>query len=140
MLAPLSMNDVEYQLWRNGITYAERVTNELDYDEQYPPHALSHSCGICSSSSHLFPFFLHIVSHNDIQMEYLCQASPAASAPIDPPHLPWLIYAYGPNGFARMWWAATQMSWVTLSLRVHMRLLYKSTRSSSGLPGTSIWR
>ena len=62
---------------------------------------LSHSCGICSSSSHLFPFFLCIVSHDDIQMEYLCQASPAVGAPIDPPHLPWSIYAYDPNGFAR---------------------------------------
>ena len=34
-------------------------------------------------------------------MEYLCQASPVASAPIDPPHLPWSIYAYDPNGFTR---------------------------------------
>ena len=34
-------------------------------------------------------------------MEYLCQASPAVGAPIDPPHLPWSIYAYDPNGFSR---------------------------------------
>ena len=33
MLAPLSMKDAEYQLWRNGIPYAKRVTNELDYDK-----------------------------------------------------------------------------------------------------------
>ena len=33
MLAPLSMTEAEYQLWRNGISYAERVTNEMDNDE-----------------------------------------------------------------------------------------------------------
>ena len=66
-----------------------------------PDSCLSNSYGICSSFSHLFPFFLCIVSHDDIQMEYLCQASPVASAPIDPPHLPWSIDAYDPNGFAR---------------------------------------
>ncbi|KAK9997968.1 hypothetical protein SO802_017571 [Lithocarpus litseifolius] len=33
-------------------------------------------------------------------MGYLCQASPAASAPIDPPHLPWSVYVYGLDGFS----------------------------------------
>lgn len=33
MLAPLSMTNAKYQLWRNGISYVERVMNELDYDK-----------------------------------------------------------------------------------------------------------
>ena len=33
MLALLSMTDAEYLLWRNGISYAKHVTNELDYNE-----------------------------------------------------------------------------------------------------------
>ena len=33
MLALLSMTDAEYQLWRNVIPYAQRVTDELDYEE-----------------------------------------------------------------------------------------------------------
>ena len=34
-------------------------------------------------------------------MEYLCQASPTAGAPINPPHLPWSVYAYNPDDFAQ---------------------------------------
>ena len=48
-----------------------------------------------------FLFFLCITSHDDIQMEYLCQAGPTAGAPIDPPHLSWSVYTYSPNDFAR---------------------------------------
>ena len=33
MLAPLSMTDVEYQLWRSGIPYTQWVSDELDYEE-----------------------------------------------------------------------------------------------------------
>lgn len=33
-------------------------------------------------------------------MGYLCQAGPAAGAPIDLSHLPWSVYVYGPDGFA----------------------------------------
>ena len=48
-----------------------------------------------------FLFFLCITSHDDIQMEYLCQAGPITGAPINSPHLPWLVYAYNPDDFAR---------------------------------------
>lgn len=34
-------------------------------------------------------------------MKYLHQAGPTTSAPIDPPHLPWSVYAYGLDGFAQ---------------------------------------
>ena len=70
--------------------------------QRYSPHALSHCCGMCSLSSHSFPFFLLcITSHDDIQMEYLCQAGPTAGALINPPHLSWSVYTYSPNDFAR---------------------------------------
>ena len=33
VLAPHSMTDVEYNLWRNGIPYAKRLLDGLDYEE-----------------------------------------------------------------------------------------------------------
>ena len=33
-------------------------------------------------------------------MKYLCQEGPIADAFTNPPYLPWLVYAYGPDGFA----------------------------------------
>ena len=33
MLAPLSMTDAEYQLWRSIIPYTEQLMDDLDYDE-----------------------------------------------------------------------------------------------------------
>lgn len=48
-----------------------------------------------------FPHFC-IASHNDVHMGHLCQASPIASAPFDPPHLPWLVYVYCFDSFARL--------------------------------------
>ena len=33
MLAPHSMTNAEYNLWRPGIPFTNRVTDELDYDE-----------------------------------------------------------------------------------------------------------
>ena len=40
MLALLSMTETEYQLCRNGIPYAQSVTNELDYDEFNDTHLM----------------------------------------------------------------------------------------------------
>ena len=37
----------------------------------------------------------------NIQTKHLYQTGPAASAFIDPPSLPWSVYVYGPDGFAR---------------------------------------
>ena len=33
-------------------------------------------------------------------MKHLCQEGPITDAFIDPPRLPWSVYAYGPDGFA----------------------------------------
>ena len=34
-------------------------------------------------------------------MKHLCQEGLTIGALIDPPHLPWLVYAYDPDDFAR---------------------------------------
>ena len=34
-------------------------------------------------------------------MKHLCQEGLAIGAIIDPPYLPWSVYAYSPDGFAR---------------------------------------
>ena len=34
-------------------------------------------------------------------MKHLCQEGPVAGTLIDPPYLPWLVYAYDPDGFAQ---------------------------------------
>ena len=66
----------------------------------------SHALPLCKGMySFLFTFLsllLHFPTHGDTQLWWLCQgvASPIRGGPIDPPHLPWLVYAYGPNGFA----------------------------------------
>ena len=50
-----------------------------------------------------FPFLLFfcVLVHGNVELTCLYQDALAPSVPIDPPHLPWKIYAYGPNGFAR---------------------------------------
>lgn len=67
MLALLSMTDIEYQLWRNGIPYATWVTDELDYDE------LTDTCLmpflttiVCVLIRIIYFHFPCIASHEDI--------------------------------------------------------------------------
>ncbi|KAK9998069.1 hypothetical protein SO802_017672 [Lithocarpus litseifolius] len=74
MLAPHSMTNVEYNLWGPGIPFTRRVTVDLDYDE--------------FSGTHLMP-------------SLITEVGPTVGALIDHPHLPWLVYAYDPDGFAR---------------------------------------
>ena len=47
------------------------------------------------------PIFLCIASHNDVHIGYSCHAGPATGAPINPLHLPWSVYVYGPDVFTR---------------------------------------
>ena len=65
------------------------------------PHAFPHSFGMCSFSFISFnqssSAFLYL---SNIQMKHLCQEGLVAGAIIDPPHLPWSVYAYGSNGIA----------------------------------------
>ena len=70
-----------------------------------PRWAIEQSRGfnICSCLSHFLSTIHHFAFSyiGDIQMEHLCQAGPTTGAPIDLPHLPRSVYAYGPNGFTR---------------------------------------
>ena len=47
-------------------------------------------------------------------------AGPVTGGPVDLPHLPYSVYTYGPDGFARERLVGrNSKSWVLLSLRVH---------------------
>lgn len=60
ILAMLSMTDAEYQLWRNGIPYAERLVGDLDYEEFSEARLMpSFAIGVCILSlSSFFSFYL----------------------------------------------------------------------------------
>ncbi|KAL0004875.1 hypothetical protein SO802_012436 [Lithocarpus litseifolius] len=74
MLASLSMTNAEYALWSPGLAYVIPLREELYHDE-FNPTCLMPSLTV--------------------------EDAPASSVPIDPPHLPWTVYAYGPDGFAK---------------------------------------
>jgi len=58
MLASLFLTNAEYQLWRNGIPYTERLMDDLDYDEFSETHLMpSLIQEVCILSSP-FPFIL----------------------------------------------------------------------------------
>ena len=102
MLALLSMTNAKYPLWRNGIPYTQWVSDELDYEEFNDTRLMpSLSPAICVLPFHSFPFFFCIALHNDVHTRYSCQDGPTVGAPINPPHLPWSVYVYGPSGFDR---------------------------------------
>ena len=104
MLAPRSMTNAKYNLWGLGTPFTNQVTDELVYDE------FSRTCLMPFLTVLVFvlaPFiffnqslfaFLYI---SNIQMKHLCQEGPIVSFLIDPSCLPWSIYSYSPNGFAR---------------------------------------
>ena len=100
MLTPLSMMDVEYDLWRQGIPFAGRVTDELDCKEFNDTRLMPSLTAVVCVIPFLI-FFSFIFALFDIQVEPLCQASPIDGAPIDSFRLPWSIYTYGPDGSAR---------------------------------------
>ncbi|KAL0016110.1 hypothetical protein SO802_003179 [Lithocarpus litseifolius] len=74
MLTPHSMTDAKYNSWGSGIPYPRRLLKGLDYEE--------------FNITRLMP------SHT-------AQKEPAAGEFIDPPHIPSIVYAFGPDGFAR---------------------------------------
>ncbi|KAL0015351.1 hypothetical protein SO802_002420 [Lithocarpus litseifolius] len=73
MLAPLSMSNAEYALWSLGVAYVKQLGEELDCDE-FNRTRLMHSLTV--------------------------KDAPTSNIPIDLPHLPWMVYAYGSDGFA----------------------------------------
>ncbi|KAL0001407.1 hypothetical protein SO802_015188 [Lithocarpus litseifolius] len=73
MLAPHSMTDAEYIQWGPGIPFIDRVIGESDYEE--------------FSETHLMPSLLAPGLATGVIINPLC--------------LHWLVYAYGPDSFAR---------------------------------------
>ena len=68
----------------------------------YSPHALPYCRGMLLFPSLFIPIlFFCILEYGDTQMKHLYQVAPSLSVPIDPAQLPWMVYAYSPNGFAR---------------------------------------
>ena len=61
MLAPLSMTDTEYQLWRNDTPYVEWLVDEMGYDEFSEtclmPSLISKVCVLSFFTS--LPLFAH---------------------------------------------------------------------------------
>lgn len=98
VLAPLLITDVEYQLWRNGIPYAQQLMDDLDYEEFSETWLMpSFPIEVCIFSlSSFFSLYLWNSACDDIQMWWSCQV---VGGPVDPPHLPWSVYTYGPDGF-----------------------------------------
>jgi len=70
MLAPLSMTDAEYQLWRNGIPYSKQLMGDLDYKEFSKTRLMpSFPIGVCILSlSSFFSLYLAHVACDDAQM------------------------------------------------------------------------
>jgi len=63
MLAPLSMMDVEYHLWRDGIPYAKRLTDEMGYDEFNETRLMSLFTRYVSFPLHFPSFFFLVLLH-----------------------------------------------------------------------------
>lgn len=62
MLAPLSMIDAKYQMWKDGIAYAKRLLGDLDYDDFNKGRLMSpFPIGVCVFSflSSLSPYLTY---------------------------------------------------------------------------------
>ena len=59
MLTPLSMTDAEYDLWRQGIPFAGRVTNELDCKEFNDTRLMPSLTAVVCVIPFLNFFFIH---------------------------------------------------------------------------------
>ena len=72
ILAPLSMTDAKYQLWRSSILYTQRVSKERDYDEfnntRLMPSLTPTVYSLSLSLSFSFTIFICIASHNDVHI------------------------------------------------------------------------
>ena len=126
MLTPLSMTDAEYDLWRQGIPFARRATDELDCKEFNDTRLMPSLTAVVCVIPFLI-FFSFIFALFDIQVEPLCQASPIDGAPIDSSRLPWSIDTYGPDG-------STRERAVGRNTKVMGYPFPKGTRAVSSLP------
>lgn len=68
MLAPFSMINAEYQLWRGGIAYAKKLLGDLNYGDFSEDHLMSpFPIGVCTFSFPSFPsLYLAYLAHDGI--------------------------------------------------------------------------
>ena len=124
MLAFRSMTTAKYDLWRQGIPYAERVTNELDYDEFSKTRLMpSLTAVVCVLASFIFfqPFIvLHsctlVIFKRNTCVRLVLLMVFLSTLPTCPG---WSILMILMALLKSIRWAAIQMSRVTLFLRVH---------------------
>ena len=102
MLAPHSMNDAEYNSWGSTVSYAKWLLEGLDYEEFNITH-LMHSLTIqvYAQSLFLLSFFFLFPYLSWLLMWEIVTGGPTAGEPINPPHLPWMVYAYASDGFTQ---------------------------------------
>ena len=63
-LAPHSITDAEYDLWRSGIPYVERLLDGLDYEEFSITHLMPSLTIQVYARSFIFLFlFIYLVCH-----------------------------------------------------------------------------
>ena len=72
MLALLSMTDDEYDMWRQGIPFAEQAMDELDYKEFNNTHLIPSLTTVVRVFPFLIFLLLFIFALLNIQMEPLC--------------------------------------------------------------------
>ena len=105
ILAPLSMTDAKYQLWRSGILYTQRVSKERDYDEfnntRLMPSLTPTVYSLSLSLSHL-PFLfvllriMTLLAYRGQSMSMVLMVSLVSV--LEMTKYSWKIY--GPRGFA----------------------------------------
>ncbi|KAL0004883.1 hypothetical protein SO802_012444 [Lithocarpus litseifolius] len=105
MLAPLSMIDAKYTLWRLGVAYVNQLREEFDYVK------FNRTCLMPSLS---------------------IEDAPTPNIPIDPPHLPWTVYAYGPDGYARDRLEHEELVWLAENLKLEVTQYSKDLYGPKG--------
>ena len=100
MLAPHSMIDAQYNSQGSDVPYVGWLFEGLDYEEFNITRLMpSLTAQVYAQSLLLLSFPLPCLSWL-LMVENLQQEEPTASELIDPLHLPWMVYAYGLDGFA----------------------------------------
>ena len=100
MLTPHTMTNAEYNSWRSGIPYADQFLDGLDYEEFNITRLMPSLTILVYAQSLLLLFqflYLFVMASKGGKLQ---QEEPTAGEPIDPPHLPWMVYAYDLDGFA----------------------------------------
>ena len=124
MLTPLSMSDVEYQLWKGGIAYAERPLGDQNYDEFNEGHLMPPiPIKVCTSSFPFFSlFFLHIMYVITLRCGE-CFRVRSVQLPVVLlillTCLGWFMHMVWMWLLESILWSLTLMSWVIPFLREH---------------------